>query len=177
MALNLVNLDERTRKLMLAEYDADAASGRLYLSRRFSDEGKKQYPGLLKSAIQEGNDETLALALAKTGFWKTTEKRVGRTGQVTYPKVPATASQTFVEGEFNRFYIRGLCLRAIEDQIAQLVIYRAKEVAQPRRESEARIGKKLPAERLLDDLRRNIGVDTALGVPPGPNSGLSVKLP
>src|SRR6266851_5569734 len=30
---------------------------------------------------------------------------------------------------------------------------------------------------LLTDLRSNPGVDTALGLPPGPNSGLSARLP
>lgn len=30
---------------------------------------------------------------------------------------------------------------------------------------------------MLDDLRTHVGVDTALGLPPGPNSGLSVRLP
>jgi hypothetical protein len=30
---------------------------------------------------------------------------------------------------------------------------------------------------LLDDLRTNVGVDTALGLPAGPNSGLSAMIP
>ena len=47
----------------------------------------------------------------------------------------------------------------------------------PRPESEAKIGKTIAPQSLLDDLRKNIGVEPALGLPPGPNSGLSVKLP
>ncbi len=81
------------------------------------------------------------------------------------------------EGEFNRFYARGLCRRAIAEGIEALVVYRAKEVVNPRAESVALIGKSLPAKQLLEDLRAHIGTDTALGLPPGPNSGLSVKLP
>jgi hypothetical protein len=65
----------------------------------------------------------------------------------------------------------------MEEGVEALVVYRAKEVANPRPESTALIGKSLPANRLLDDLRANVGTDTALGLPPGPNSGLSVKLP
>ena len=57
------------------------------------------------------------------------------------------------------------------------MVYRAKEVVNPRAESVALIGKSLLAKQLLDDLRSNIGTDAALGLPPGPNSGLSVKLP
>jgi hypothetical protein len=81
------------------------------------------------------------------------------------------------EGEFNRFYVRGLCLRAIDEGIDRLVIYRAKAVEEPRPDSNRRIGRSVNPRTLLDDLRRNAGVDTALGIPPGPNSGLSVKLP
>jgi hypothetical protein len=38
------------------------------------------------------------------------------------------------------------------------------------------IGRRLNAQALLGDLRKHVGVDTALGLPPGPNSGLSGRL-
>jgi hypothetical protein len=38
------------------------------------------------------------------------------------------------------------------------------------------IGKIIECDKLLNDLRENIGMDTILGLPPGPNSGLSVEL-
>ncbi len=91
--------------------------------------------------------------------------------------MPVTAPETLAEGEFNRFYARGLCRRAMAQGIESLLVYRAKEVVNPRPESVALIGKSLPVKQLLEDLRANIGTDTALGLPPGPNSGLSVKLP
>ena len=81
------------------------------------------------------------------------------------------------EGEFNRFYIRALSLHSIESDVPDLLVYRAKHVESPRRESQMRIGSLLPAIALLNDLRLNTSVDTALGVPAGPNSGLSVKIP
>lgn len=43
--------------------------------------------------------------------------------------------------------------------------------------SEAMIGSHIDPHALLEDLRTHQGIDTALGLPPGPNSGLSVKLP
>jgi hypothetical protein len=46
-----------------------------------------------------------------------------------------------------------------------------------RAESEQKIGQRIAAEALLRDLRAHPGLDTALGLPPGPNSGLSVHLP
>jgi len=82
------------------------------------------------------------------------------------------------ESEFNRYYIRALARRAIEDGIPELVIYRAKPVSNPRPESEARIETSLLPEDLLEDLRSHPGDEPpVLGVPSGPNSGLSVRLP
>ena len=89
----------------------------------------------------------------------------------------SNAHEMLAEGEFNRFYIRALCLRAIEDGMAQVIVYRAKAVQNARSESERKIGQGVPVEALLRDLRTHPGVDTALGLPPGPNSGLSVRLP
>jgi hypothetical protein len=82
------------------------------------------------------------------------------------------------ESEFNRYYIRALARRAIEDGIQELVVYRAKPVQNPRPESEARVETAIPPQDLLDDLRAHLGDERpTLGVPSGPNSGLSVRLP
>ena len=55
-------------------------------------------------------------------------------------------------------------------------VYRAKAVAVPRAESEAKIGTMIDVQALLNGRRIHQGMDTALGLPPGPNSGLSVRL-
>jgi len=39
------------------------------------------------------------------------------------------------------------------------------------------IGKRKSAKTLLEELRKSQGVDPALGLPPGPNSDLTVRLP
>jgi len=49
-------------------------------------------------------------------------------------------------------------------------------VENPRPQSEALIGSTVDSQKLLLDLRQSIGVEPALGVPPGPNSGLSIKI-
>lgn len=176
MALKLVNLDANTRKHMADEFGADVAAGKLYLSPRLSGIGRNDYPGFLKEAIQASDDAWLATQIANNGRLNQMEERRGKNG-VTMAKVPITANQTMAEGEFNRFYARGLAALAIAAGIAELVVYRARASENPRAESEAKIGTRISAQALLDDLRQNIGVDTALGLPPGPNSGLSVKLP
>jgi hypothetical protein len=98
-------------------------------------------------------------------------------GGFTIVKVPVTAPAMLAEGEFNRFYARGLCLKAIKNGISDVVVYRGKQVQQPLPESEAMIGKKINAKALLDDLRKSQGVEPSLGIPPGPNSGITICLP
>lgn len=177
MALNLVNLDKRTREVMLEEFEQDDTGGKLYLSPRLTTQGRNRYPELLKKAITEGNDVTLEGSLRTPGILKGTEERKKPSGGRTIAKVPETAAETLAEGEFNRFYLRGLCRRCLGEGIGELEIYRAKQVANPRPESVAKIGTRIDCQALLQDLRTHTGVDTALGLPPGPNSGLSARIP
>jgi hypothetical protein len=90
-------------------------------------------------------------------------------------KVPINAHLTLVEGEFNRFYMRGLCLRAVEEDKTTVTAYRAKHAQNPRSESLAIEVRSFNAEAALSDLRANVGSATAAAFP-GPNSGLSVRL-
>jgi len=57
-----------------------------------------------------------------------------------------------------------------------VTIYRARESTSARSASVALIGTTPYAAALLEDLRTHIGMDTALHLPPGPNSGVSVHL-
>lgn len=115
--------------------------------------------------------------MTATSLLNTHEQRKKPKGGTTVAQVPVTAPDTLAEGEFNRFYARGLCARAVAAGIMQVDVYRGKPVAAPRAESEAMLGNRVSAEALLNDLRVSQGVEPALGQPPGPNSGLTVRLP
>lgn len=156
---------------MLAELDRELEQGTLYMGKDLSDEGEERYPGLLREAIESGDDSLLQERLSEDGIFNAMGLRQGKP-----VKVPSNAPQRLAEGEFNRFYLRGLCLRAMEEGIDSVIVYRARESSSPRPESEALVGSSLNAEALLGDLRSNPGVDTAFGLPPGPNSGLSARL-
>lgn len=175
--MTLTNLDGSTRKHMLAEIDKDISEGTLYISPRLSPQGSADYPGLLRRAAETGDDCSLAAQIRAFGRMNSTEERKKPKGGITTAKIPVTAPDTLAEGEFNRFYIRGLCRRAIADGIPAVLVYRAKPVDNPRAESQALIGRQMAVQQLLSDLRQNMGTDTALGLPAGPNSGLSVRLP
>jgi hypothetical protein len=175
--LNYVNLDARVRALMLDEVDLDIRSGTLFVSPRLSNTGQQNYDTLLREAISAHDESWLAAELASHGRLGRTEQRRKPSGGYTTARVPANAATTIAEGEFNHFYIRGLCRLALEQGVREVEIYRAKPVAKPRAESQRLVGTRINAQALLDDLRSHTGTDTAFGLPPGPNSGLSVRLP
>jgi hypothetical protein len=177
MSLYLHHLDPRTRLLMHNEVQHDLARGALYLSRRLTDPGRAMYVPTLLNAVMRGDTDSFAQGIQRNRLLKTHEESHSRRGMPFVKAVPHDAHVTLAEGEFHRFYLRGLSARAVEDGIEHLEIFRAKVVHVPRWESEARIGKRIAPSALLADLREHPGVDLALGVPNGPNSGLSARLP
>lgn len=178
MALYYENLDDRTRQLMLEEMDYDVAHNQLHISPLLSGQGERDYPNLLREAIQSGSDESLAQNLQVRRRLSRALPRRKPKGGYGIASTPENAAEMLAEGEFNRYYIRALARRALEDGISELVVYRAKPVSSPRPESEARVETTLPPGDLLADLRSHTGDETPrLGVPSGPNSGLSVRLP
>ncbi len=177
MSLHLVDLNDEVRQFMLEEIELDIANNTLYPSKHFNERGHTAYPNMMRECCRAYDDSWLAAGLRAEGCMNATALRRKPKGGYTEVRVPVTAPDTFAEGEFNRFYARALCLTAIKADIPSLQIYRAKAVAIPRPDSEAKIGTLINARALLQDLRTHQGIDTALGLPPGPNSGLSVRLP
>jgi hypothetical protein len=174
--LQLENLDARTRGYMRAEFEDDLDRDALYISPRLSERGAQDYPDLLREAIEHGSDTTLGNSLCfHARMNETEERRVG--AETKTVRAPATAADILAEGEFNRLYMRGLCRRALDDGIASLIVYRTKGVRQPRAESLVIVGQPIGAEALLADLRARVESKTSAGLPFGPNSGLSVRLP
>lgn len=175
MGIRYESLDATVRGYMIDELELDIRTGRLYISPRLTDQGARIWADLLREAFLKYDDDWLASQLRSRGLMRTTEHRKSPKGNVTTARVPTTAPETLAEGEFNRFYARGLCRSVIETGGTEVEVYRGKNVANPRPESEAMLGRRLPARNLLNDLRTSQGVEPSLGLPPGPNSGLTVR--
>jgi hypothetical protein len=177
MGLTYHHLDDVTRRLMMEEFERDIAAYTVYPSKRLTASGLTAWPDLVREAIRTGNDETLALSLRRGAYMKAREQARKPSGGYYDKDVPWDAPDTLAEGEFNRLYLRGLCRRAIDEGQPLLVIFRAKDVQHARSASQAKIGTTVEPHSLLTDLRSHPGVDTALGLPNGPNSGLSARFP
>lgn len=174
---NYENLDDAptTRLLMLDEINGDVTDGRLYLGKRLTPAGQAAWPDLLQEAAKERDWRWLSVAVDEPSYWLPTEE-YQRSGIPRIRKVNRHAATRMLAGdEFTRFYLRGVCRRAMDEE-RRLGVVRLREVSSPSAESEAKIGNEVPAGELLADLRRNVGLDTFLGIPRGPNSGLGVRL-
>jgi hypothetical protein len=178
VAMQFVDLDPIVRLLMVEELSIDITLGKLYQGKRLTAYGLQDWPTVLRTALESGNDTWLENWLTHPGRLEPFGNYT-RMGVTRSRRVPANAAQTFAEGEFNRFYIRGVCRQSLQLRVGIVTCYRARYSENPRPESVAIEGKAFNAEALLRDLRENTGVDginTALGMPPGPNSGMSVRL-
>ena len=175
MGLHYENIDETTRRYMFQE----SQLGGHYISPRLIDEGKANWQLLLEDAINHHNDDWLAHELLGRSLMRShetyTRQGVTREREVNREH----AAQQLAEGEFNRYYLRGLCLRAKAQGKDSLTVYRGKQVSKPRPESESKIGTSISVDMLLKTLRANdfVTIEDAIGVPGGPNSGLTAKLP
>ena len=164
------NLDGATRTYLLHEVNEAIKTSRLNFSKRFNDHGRHHYPQLLREAATHGNEVSLAAALTAHRCFITHERRAD-----AMRPVPANAALLFAEREFNAFYMRALCHRAIGAG-REVQVYRGKPSAAPRPESVALEGTLHDPRRLLLFLRHSIdGTLTGVGLA-GAGSGLSLRL-
>ncbi len=172
---NFENLDDTTRAAMLEAIEEAEHSGNIYYSARFNEAGNRQWLSLLKQAAREHNEHWLAYQLEANGLMKGFEGAHKPTGGYTIKHVPHTAAETMAEGQFNRFYILGLCKRARAEGISHLIVYRAKQRSEPRQESQSLIGTSLSIDEIEAQLKETKASFNSPLVKP--NSGISVKLP
>jgi len=167
------DLIDVTRAHMLDEANIKGAQVTEYYGRRLTQAGRAEWPELLREAIRAGTAETLTREVSRRGLIKLKEMS-HRNGVPYEKKVPSNAAELLAEGEFNRYYCRAVCLRAIAEG-RMVKVYRGRNSANPRPESEEWIGKLVDPKALLEDLRTNVGGEPALGLP-SVNSGLTVCL-
>lgn len=163
------DLSESIRVLMIGELLQDGHANKVYVSKRLTEEGQGMFRGLLYEALLGQTNEWLAMALKQEKFWKTHEFRHHQTQGIVEAKIPSNASEVLSDTEFNRYYMRAVCLRAIEAGV-NVIVYRARETSRPRSGHQELIGKSFVASECLKALREG---SSELMVP---NSGLSLTM-
>lgn len=89
--------------------------------------------------------------------------------------MPRNAHEIFADGEFNVFYMRGLCRCLLAEGMDQVEIYRARAALNPRVGQPINPGDVLSCQDVLDDLRARVDGAGKLGIPRGPVSGISLR--
>ena len=174
MPLKYDDLDPATRRHAIAELDADIASGAFHPSDRLRPTAVAEYQRLLREAIRYYDD--LWLEQHVDDLLLDFEPRQTRTGAQTTAKVPEMAPRMLAEGDFNRYYMRGVALRAIEEGRQVVEVYRARLSLEPRVDSAELEGHRLRAREVVDHLRGQRVEDANVARLGRPNSGLSVRL-
>jgi hypothetical protein len=174
MPLQYENLDPTTRRYALAELEQDQASGAFHISERLRPEGVGEYQRLLHEALRYYDDRWLEEHASD--LLAESESRRTRSGGTTTARIPQMAARMLAEGDFNRYYMRGVALRAIEEGRQILEVYRARLSMEPRPESAELEGRRIPAAELLDHLRGPLSADPSVAPLGRTNSGLSVRL-
>lgn len=173
-SFNFLNLIPEVREKMLKEVEKDINEGKLYRSERITDFGWENYERCLKVAVTTGTPETLISLLRASGFWKGTEISHTKDGRELVKAVPHTAVETYANGEFNVFYMRGLCAYLLSKRQEKAQVYRARAVNEPRSRVEHNEGDIVNCVAILEELRDRDAYRTKSNLG-APNSGLSLK--
>ena len=174
MPLHYDNLDPTTRRHALRELDKDLASGEFHASERLRPTTIAEYQRYLHEAVRYYDDRWLEDHASD--LLVDFEPRRTRSGGQTTAKLPDMAARMLAEGDFNRYYMRGVALRAIDEGRKIVEVYRARLSLEPRAESVQLEGHRLSAQDVLQYLRGQSVADPAVAALGRPNSGLSVRL-
>jgi hypothetical protein len=173
MPLQYENLDPTTRRYALAELEHDLANGKFHASDRLRPTAIADYQRLLRDAIRYYDD--LWLEDRSGDLIVDFEPRQTKSGGVTTARVPDMAARMLAEGDFNRYYMRGVALRATNEG-RPVEVYRARLSVEPRQESAEFEGQTLTGQEVLDYLRGVANPERIAARLGRPNSGLSIRL-
>lgn len=161
------NIIAQVRIFAVEELLSDFENGNLYLSKKLASGKMLNYVKGLVQALFYGNDGTFTQYLIEQNCL--TAEALKRDG----------AAEVLAYNEFKRYYIRGVCLQAIEEGKI-LCIYRAKESKNKSEDAENYIGNTLQPTAMLAIARINPKLRTEEKRSEyrilQPNSGLCVEI-
>jgi hypothetical protein len=145
------------RYLMLEELKLSFDEGEFYYSKQFDELGYREYPRIFLDALASGNPDTLDNALNQPGIF--------------LPNTARKSAQAFIWDEFNKYYMRALCLWVLQHPAYEVIKVRGRDSATHRSSSDARFGHTENPKRFLEVLRGTPKIN-----PFGANSGLTLMI-
>ncbi|PZQ47234.1 MAG: hypothetical protein DI551_03650 [Micavibrio aeruginosavorus] len=179
MGLNYTQLNESVRRFMLLEFD----QGGHYISPRLNEAGRARWLPLLRDALQYHTDLWLERELIRRNCFLAAEMFKSPMGGKTITRAinKEQSAKALAEGEFNRFYLRGLCLAAKARDYSHVIVTQGKVLPGITNLAQKSVGSALSVEPLLESLRNNSykRTDLALGAPENLTTAafLSARLP
>lgn len=179
MGLNYTQLNESTRRFMLNEFDR----GGHFISPRLNEGGRARWLGLLKDALQYHTDVWLERELIRRNCFLAAEIVKSAMGGKTISRAinKEQCAKLLAEGEYNRYYIRAMCMAAKAREYSHLIVQQGKLIPGAAPELYKSVGSAVEIEPLLNHLREHsfAKIDIALGAPQGLTSPafLTVRLP
>jgi hypothetical protein len=180
MLMNFEELDATTRDFMVAEFDSEQAGTAPYTGKNLSATGRTAFVDIVRQALLDGNEASLAQALEVESYWESIETYTTKTGKAAtrHISIPQK-SKTFALSEFSTWYTRGLTRRLLDEGIAQVQVYRA---AQPKWEAadcEKHEGVVVPTQVAYDGHRARYWPDpgngAAFSIPFGPGCHHTIR--
>ena len=175
MGLDYINLNDAVRQYMLAEFD----QGSRYYSPRLNEAGKRKWDMLLKDALQYHTDIWLERELIRHNCFLNEEilkSSMGRTVKRAVNK--AQSARILAEREFNRYYLRGLCMAAAAQDKSHLLLYKARSSAELSEDMKRKIGTLIDCKALLAILRaRSVSLELVLSIEGAAHYTLSARIP
>lgn len=127
--MHYTELDEKTRSIMLSEFDAEQAGGNPYRSKALSLRGDQVFPQLMRDAIRQGTEVSLASALADASLWNPMETYVRDGISRERKRNVQQSAERLATTEFSTWYVRGLAKRLLDEGVKNCQVYRG---AQPK---------------------------------------------
>lgn len=179
MPMQFEELDEVTRRHMLAEFEREHGGANPYRGRGLSQTGLEAFPGFMRAAITQGDEHTLVASMSRAEYWRPTEtyvlKGVTRERQVNV----AQATERLCLTEFNTWYVRGFCARLLEEGVTHCQAYRAAIPKWEPGECAAHEGQVYLVQVIYDGHRRRYwpepGDATAVSIPFGPGCHHTIR--
>ena len=179
MAMKFEELEETTRRYMLAEFEAEELGELPYRSKALTNGGRAMFPDLMRKAIRGGNEQTLAADLLNSAYWHRTETYV-RSGIARERQVNIIqAAERLALSEFNTWYVRGLAKKLLEENVTQCQAYRAQLPKWEPGECATHEGQIYPVELIYRGHRARYwpepGNKSAISIPFGPGCHHTIR--